>query len=210
MKHFSKEKLSENSSRFNANLINSCTGYKSCNIIATKSSKGNTNAAIFNSVVHIGSHPPILGFIMRPLTVTRDTYTNIRDTGFFTVNHVTEALTIDAHQTAAKYNEVVSEFSETNLEEEYLNNFYAPFVKNSPVRLACKYLNEYEINENGSILVLGSIEHIYLDDDLVDTAGHVLLENSKTVTAIGLDGYALPKFLYRLSYAQPNTIIERL
>ncbi|WP_378185399.1 flavin reductase family protein [Aquimarina sp. W85] len=210
MIHYSRAQLSQNSSRFNANLINSCVGYKSCNIIATTATTGITNAAIFNSVIHLGSNPPILGFIMRPLTVARHTYTNIKDTQFFTVNHVTKELALDAHQTAAKYEVEESEFSHTNLEEEYLNNFAAPFVKNSPVRLACKYLNEYKIKENGTILMLGSIEHIYLDNDLIDTKGHVLLENSGTVASIGLDGYALPELLYRLSYAQPNTKIKKL
>ncbi|MFL1897423.1 flavin reductase family protein [Aquimarina sp. 2-A2] len=210
MNYFSKAQLSENSSRFNANLINSCTGYKSCNIIATKSSKGITNAAIFNSVMHIGSNPPMLGFIMRPLTVARHTYDNIKETGFFTVNHVTEALSMDAHQTAAKYGDNVSEFSETALEEDYLHDFHAPFVKHSPIRLGCNYVNEYEIKENGTILMIGSIEHLYLEDDLVDASGHILLEKSKTLTTLGLDGYAIPDLLYRLSYAQPDTPLKKL
>ena len=61
------------------NLINSCTGYKSANLIATKSKDGISNVALFSSVTHIGSNPPMISFITRPLTVKRDTYTNIKD-----------------------------------------------------------------------------------------------------------------------------------
>ena len=46
---------------------------------------------MFSSVTHVGSNPPILGFICRPTTVTRDTYTNIKETGFYTINHIQES-----------------------------------------------------------------------------------------------------------------------
>jgi hypothetical protein len=36
------------------NLINSCTGYKSANLIATKSVDGAVNVAIFSSITHLG------------------------------------------------------------------------------------------------------------------------------------------------------------
>jgi hypothetical protein len=35
------------------NLINSCTGYKSANLIATKSVDGAVNVAIFSSITHL-------------------------------------------------------------------------------------------------------------------------------------------------------------
>jgi hypothetical protein len=35
-------------------LINSCTGYKSANLIATKSVDGAVNVAIFSSITHLG------------------------------------------------------------------------------------------------------------------------------------------------------------
>jgi flavin reductase (DIM6/NTAB) family NADH-FMN oxidoreductase RutF len=57
------------------NLINSCTGYKSANLIATKSVDGAVNVAIFSSITHLGSNPALIGFIVRP-TVPRNTYKN--------------------------------------------------------------------------------------------------------------------------------------
>jgi flavin reductase (DIM6/NTAB) family NADH-FMN oxidoreductase RutF len=56
------------------NLINSCTGYKSANLIATKSVDGAVNVAIFSSITHLGSNPALIGFIVRPTTVPRNTY----------------------------------------------------------------------------------------------------------------------------------------
>jgi flavin reductase (DIM6/NTAB) family NADH-FMN oxidoreductase RutF len=53
------------------NLVNSCTGYKSANLIATISNEGKTNVAVFSSITHLGSDPALIGFILRPTTVPR-------------------------------------------------------------------------------------------------------------------------------------------
>lgn len=85
MKHLSKENIVQMDKISKLNLINSCTGYKSANLIATKSIDGDTNVAVFSSITHLGSSPALIGFIMRPTTVPRDTYKNIMETGYFTV-----------------------------------------------------------------------------------------------------------------------------
>ena len=72
--------------RYRANFINSLSGYKSANLIGTCNEQQQTNLAIISSVVHIGANPPLMGMIMRPHTVTRDTLGNIKQTGLFTIN----------------------------------------------------------------------------------------------------------------------------
>ncbi len=204
MNHFNLDDLNKMPSRYRANLINSCTGYKSCNLLATKGKNGSTNVAIFNSIIHIGSNPPMLGFVLRPTTVPRNTYKNLKDTGFFTVNQVHQSIIKDAHHTASRYDEHISEFDKTELEEEYLNDFYAPYVQNSPIQLGCKYVNEYLIKENDTILIIGAIENIHLDKSIMHDDGWVQLDKAKTVSCIGLDGYALPTLIDRFQYAKPE------
>ncbi|WP_027067922.1 flavin reductase family protein [Maribacter sp. Hel_I_7] len=204
MKHFNIEDLRNMPSRYRAHLINSCTGYKSANLLGSKSNTGNSNLAIFNSVVHIGSTPPMLGFILRPLTVKRNTYSNFKETGFFTVNQVNKDIIEDAHHTSASYEVDISEFSKTNLTESYLDNFLAPYVKESAIKLGCSYVNEYEIKENGCLLIIGAIEHIYLPDNILNEDGWLQLDKTSGVTVNGLDAYALPALLGRYGYAKPN------
>ncbi|MEZ7500702.1 flavin reductase [Flavobacterium sp. Arc3] len=187
------------------NLINSCTGYKSANLIATKSLKGESNVAIFSSITHLGSNPALIGFIVRPTTVPRDTYKNIKDTGYFTVNHVTETMIIDAHHTSANYESGVSEFSKTNLEEEYKEGISTPFTKGSPVQLYCKYVNEYYIKENDTIHIIASIEKLFFDAKLKHEDGWLQIEKGNVVTLNGVDGYCLPKLLDRFEYARKDT-----
>ncbi len=204
MKYYSKEDLNELSSRYRAHFINSVTGYKSSNLIGTVSEEGTTNLAIFSSVTHLGSNPPLLGFVLRPRTVTRNTYDNLKKSGVFTVNHVNKDIIQHAHQTSAKYDPDVSEFSEAGLTEEYLNDFKAPFVKESHIKLGCSYENEYYLKENQCIFIIANIEHIYISESIQSEDGWLNLEEANTVSATGLDGYALPKILDRFSYAEPG------
>ena len=204
LKHFTLDHLKEMPSRYRAHLINSCTGYKSANLLGSKSINGTSNLAIFNSVVHIGSNPPMLGFILRPLTVPRDTYSNFKKTHFFTVNQVNSEIIKQAHQTSASYDENISEFSQTGLSETYLDNFIAPYVLESRIKIGCRYLNEYEIKENGCLLIIGAIEHLYVPEDSMHEDGWVQLDRAETVASVGLDGYALPQLLNRFAYAKPN------
>ena len=204
MKQISKDTISLMGKVERLNLINSCTGYKSANLIATKSVDGKSNVAIFSSVTHLGSEPAMIGFIMRPTTVPRDTYKNIRETGFFTINHITVDMIADAHHTSANYELGVSEFDKTNLEEEYKNDIAIPFVKGSPVQLHCKYLNEYFIEENNTIHVIASIENLFFDENLQHEDGWLQIDKGNVIAVNGLDGYCLPKLVDRFQYARKD------
>jgi flavin reductase (DIM6/NTAB) family NADH-FMN oxidoreductase RutF len=204
MRNFTKEDINEMDKIRRLNLINSCTGYKSANLIATKSKDGISNVAIFSSITHIGSNPPMISFITRPLSVKRDTYTNIKEIGFFTVNHITENMVAAAHHTSANYDESISEFDKTNLIEEYKESILIPFVKGSPVQLYCKYLNEYHIKENDTIHIIASIENLFFEEELLHKDNWLQLDKANVIAINGLDGYALPKLIDRLEYARPN------
>ena len=205
MIHYTRTDINQMDKIFRLNLINSCTGFKSANLLGTKSLNGVSNVAVFSSITHLGSNPPLIGFILRPTTVPRDTYRNIKDTGIFTINHIYSDIIEDAHHTSAKYPDEISEFTKTDLEEEFLGNFAAPFVKGAKIRLGCRYLNEYEIKENDTLLLVSSIEHVFVADlDIQQDDGWLKLENANTVAINGLDGYATTKLLDRFAYARPK------
>ena len=185
------------------NLINSCMGYKSANLIGTQSKDGSTNLAIFSSVTHLGSDPALLGFIVRPTSVPRHTYANIKETEYFTVNSITETMIEEAHHTSANYAKEISEFDKAGLSKEYLDTISVPFVGESPLKLLCKYVNEYEIKENGTIQIIASIEKIYVDELLLQDDGFIQLDLGKVVSINGLDGYSVSQLVKRLPYARP-------
>ncbi|MGB0256744.1 MAG: flavin reductase family protein [Flavobacteriaceae bacterium] len=206
MRHFTEKEIQNFDKIYRLNLINSITGYKSANLIATQSARGDSNLAVFSSITHLGSDPALLGFILRPTTVPRHTYSNLKETGWFTVNHISADVIEDAHHTSAKYPAEVSEFDQTQLEVEYKEDQTCPFVKNAPVQILCNYLNEYPIAENGTILIVGKMNTIYVESQMVQEDGWVQLDKGKVVSINGLDGYALPQLLDRFEYARPKKI----
>tara|TARA_B100000242_G_C42827708_1_gene384563 strand:- start:25 stop:639 length:615 start_codon:yes stop_codon:yes gene_type:complete len=202
--YFNSESLDSLNKIYRINLINSITGYKSANLLGTVSKNGIENLAVFSSVTHLGSNPALLSFFVRPNVVPRNTYKNIKENKFFTVNHISKGKIEDAHHTSAKYEEDISEFDKTNFQSEYKNNWEAPFVKDSAIQLGCKYLNEYYIKENGCSMIIASIEIIFIRKGLLQDDGWVELAKGDIVTVNGLDAYALPKTIKRFEYARPK------
>jgi flavin reductase (DIM6/NTAB) family NADH-FMN oxidoreductase RutF len=199
---FDKSEI-ENLSRLpRLNLINSCMGYKSANLIGTVSKEGRCNLAVFSSVTHLGSDPALLSFILRPTTVPRHTYANIKQTKYFSLNAITSNLISKAHQTSANYPEEIDEFEAIGIEAEFKNDFVVPFVKESPLQLLCSYVNEYEIKENSTIHVIAAIEKIYVNDDMLDSDHWIQLDKGDIVAINGLDGYAKSELIERFQYAR--------
>ncbi|WP_435413014.1 flavin reductase family protein [Psychroserpens mesophilus] len=204
MIHISHEDIDNFHHIYRINLINSCSGYKSANLLGTKSEAGFENVAVFSSVTHIGSNPPMLGFFTRPTTVIRNTYENIKTTGFFTINHIHESILEDAHHTSAKYDSEISEFDKTSLISEYKNNFQAPFVKGAPLQLAMEYVEEYTIKANNTILVIGKVVGLHVNEELLEDDGFINLSKANIATINGLDAYAVPQNNQRFGYQRPK------
>lgn len=190
--------------RYRATFINSLGGFKSLALIGTRSTEGHSNLAVFNSLFHIGANPPLFGFIVRPDSVERHTLSNILETGEFTVNHVREDFYEQAHQTSARYPHNVSEFEATNLEEENKVGFFAPFVKESNVKIGASFIQKMDIPQNDTILVIAKIKYISLPSNCIAADGFIDIEKAGTITCNGLDSYHRTQTIGRLSYAKPN------
>ena len=198
--------LSAWDSNYRLKFINSISGYKSVHVIGTMSKDGHTNAAIFNSVVHIGSNPAQLGFIMRPTTVERHTYDNIVKTNYYTINHVHKSFLKQAHYTSVKLDEGESEFEACNLQEEYIENFQAPFVQESTIKIGLKLIEDIEIKSNGTHLIIGEIQVIHVEDDYVGPDGQVDLQKAHDVCVTGLNQYSSVSKFVHYPYARLDEI----
>jgi flavin reductase (DIM6/NTAB) family NADH-FMN oxidoreductase RutF len=188
--------------RKRAQLINSVGGFKSVCLIGSVDLTGQTNLAIFNSIVHIGANPPLISFIMRPDSVERHTLANILETGSYTINHLNESIYKKAHQSSARYPKEVSEFDATGLSTEYKSNCKAPFVKESHVQLELEFKQRIDLTINNTILIIGEIKNIYFPEDCMQEDGFLDIEKAGTITCSGLDSYHLTKSLERLPYAK--------
>ena len=207
MKHFTGGQIKELDSRKRANLINSVSGYKSANLIGTISDSGATNLAIFSSVVHIGANPPLLGFVLRPVDeVPRHTHENIKRNGVYTINHVHENFVEQAHWTSAKFERGESEFEKCGLTAEFIEDFAAPFVTESRVKIGLRIAEEIPIKANGTILLIGAVEHLILPENALLEDGNVDLNAVADVCVSSLDTYHEVKQKIRLPYARARAV----
>lgn len=185
-------------------LINSLGGFKSVALVGTCDVEGHTNLAIFSSIFHLGANPPLIGLIFRPTPPERNTYNNILETGFYTLNHIHEGIYKHAHQTSARYDKNLSEFDQTGLNPVYKNNFQAPFVEESHIQIGLVFREKIDIAINNTTLIIGEIVQIYIPENGLLHDGFVDLEKANSLTCSGLDSYHKTIQLDRLSYAKPN------
>jgi len=203
-KHITQETLAAMEDRARAHFINSLSGFKSANLIATKSQNGLCNLAMISSVVHLGAAPALVGFIMRPDNGERHTLANIIETNSYTINQVASDFYRQAHQTSASYLKTQNEFDETNLTAHYLDGVHAPFVQQSQLKYAVKLEQIIPIELNGTQFVIGEIKQILCHKTAMQSDGYIDIEALNTVCVSGLDAYHTTQGLSRLNYAKPG------
>ena len=195
--------LMEMEQRKRAQFINSISGFRSVALIGTTDTKGQTNLAIFSSIVHIGSNPPLFSFIMRPDSVERHTLTNIMETGFYTINHINAGIYEKAHQTSARYPKNVSEFDAAQLTPAFKNDFVAPFVAESHIQIGMEFKERINISINQTSMIIGEIKFVHYPTNCLLDDGFVDIEKAGTITSSGVDSYHTTQLLQKLEYAKP-------
>lgn len=188
--------------RFRANLFNSLAGYKSANLLGTVSDHQQTNLALISSVFHVGAHPPLVGMLIRPHSVPRHSLENLLQTGVYTLNVVTSSIYRQAHQTSARYERDLSEFTAVGLDEEYSDGFKAPYVAQSPIKTGLSLIETQTLKVNDTVLVIGEVLELNIDDALIAEDGQLDLNAADAVAVTGLDEYHSAASLGRLPYAK--------
>ena len=199
----SNAQIMEMEQRKRAQFINSISGFRSVALIGTTDAKGQTNLAIFSSIVHIGSNPPLLSFIMRPDSVERHTLTNIMETGFYTINHINADMYEKAHQTSARYPKNVSEFDAAQLTPAFKNDFVAPFVAESHIQIGMEFKERINIGINQTSMIIGEIKFVHYPSNCLLEDGFLDIEKAGTITSSGVDSYHTTQLLQKLEYAKP-------
>ena len=141
--YINEEKLKSFHKHYRIHLINGITGTKAANLIATKNKSGLENVAVFSSVIHLGSEPDLIGFVLRQGKVERHTFENIIETKYYTINHINDTIYTKAHHSSAKFPRETSEFLATGLNSVYLNNFYAPYVEQSLIKFGLEQVMDW-------------------------------------------------------------------
>lgn len=210
MKKITAEDIQQMDTRYRATLINSLAGYKQPVLVGTCSTDGQDNLALFNSLMHVGANPPLYGLLFRPDTIRRDTLRNIVDTGAYTLNWINAEHISSAHQTAAKYEAHESEFPAVGFHPVRDEKNDPPRVAEAVISAKMKVEQIADIPLNGTRMVIGSVQIIYLPESLVRGDGFVALHELDIPACVGLDAYYKVKPLVRLSYPRPGLSLHRI
>ena len=209
-KSFDKSDFLNFEKRYNALFFNSLSGIKNVCLIGTRDNQGQSNLAIFNSLIHVGSNPPLLGFMTRPDLVDRHTLQNILSTNDYTINLLVKGMEGKAHQTSARYPKNISEFDACGLTETYLDNCKAPFVGESSVKIGMTFREKIDIESNGTHLIVGEITTIQLPEFILNADGFVDLAAVETLASSGVDAYYSVKLLARYQYAKADQELKKI
>jgi flavin reductase (DIM6/NTAB) family NADH-FMN oxidoreductase RutF len=201
MKAFTLDEIQAWDKDFRANFFHAAIGIKPAVLIGTRDLQGISNAAIFSSVVHLGSNPPLFGFMVRPGDAS-NTHQNILQTAGFTMSLVPTAYIEQAHQTAARYEPEQNEFLEAQLQEFLFDGF--PAFAHAPVVMRLKYLETIPIAHNNTKLVLGEVVATAVQETVLQPSGLIDHELASTAGVTGLDTYYAVQKIKRLAYAKPQ------
>ncbi|MEY3376560.1 MAG: hypothetical protein RL463_870 [Bacteroidota bacterium] len=209
MKHYTIAEIQGWSRIYRANFVNSLSGFKPVSLIASVNKAGQPNLAIFSNIVHLGADPALIGFINRPKEAAPHTIRNIEESGFYTINHILPAFVEKAHQTSAKYADEVNEFDAVGLTAVHKDGFSVPYVAESHVQMALS-LSEIIPLSNGTYLVVGSLEHAYVNEQAVASDGFIELSKEGSIVSAGLDAYYTTTPLQRFSYAKADQPLSQI
>ena len=142
-------------------------------LVTSMNEEGRMNAAPYSAYNYLCTDPPIvaLGVTDKPggAFVPKDTARNIRRTGEFVVNVVTEDLAQAMNVCATEFPAEVSELEMAGLETAPSAVVKVPRIKTAHAALECVEHTTIEIGR--SRIVLGRVVAMYVEDRFVDPAG---------------------------------------
>lgn len=142
-------------------------------LITSMDDIGRLNAAPFSAFNYFGTEPPIVGIGVqnRPNSdyVPKDTAHNIRRTGEFVVNVVTEDIAQHMNICATDFPAEMNEVELAGLTTAPSEAVKVPRIAEAHAALECREYATVEIG--GARIILGRVVNVYVDDRFVDPAG---------------------------------------
>lgn len=137
--------------------------------IGSVSEDGTPNLAPFSFFNCVSGAPPLFVF-SAGRSVRKDTLNNVRATGEFTINIVTEEVVEAMNATSASVEEDVNEFELAGLTSVPSTVVRPPMVGECKANIECKVTNITDIGDvdNGNALIVGEGLVFHIDDQLLD------------------------------------------
>lgn len=138
--------------------------------VSSISPEGVANLAPFSFFTVASANPPVLVFTTSFREPRKDTLVNIRATGEFVVNIVSEEFADRMNVTSGEYPYGVDEFAMSGLTPAPSEVVRVPRVKESHINMECKLVQTVEVSNQplGGTLILGEVVRFHIDDAMVE------------------------------------------
>jgi flavin reductase (DIM6/NTAB) family NADH-FMN oxidoreductase RutF len=143
--------------------------------VVTQDARGELNAGAFSFFNAFSGNPPVvaIGVGNRKPGTPKDTGVNIRETGQFVVNLVSEGNAEQMNITAIEFDYGVNELEQAGLTTVPSVLVKPPRIAESPVAMECELIQIVDLGETG--LVLGRVLAMHVRDEFVlDAATHYI------------------------------------
>jgi len=136
--------------------------------VVSQNAGGRLNAAPFSFFNAFSGEPPVIGIGVSSHEPGRpkDTQRNIRETGEFVVNLVSERTVEAMVITAIEFEAGVDELAQAQLKTLPSVRVKPPRIANSPVAMECELMQIVDLGPDNA-LVLGRVLAMHVEDDMV-------------------------------------------
>lgn len=170
--------------------------------ISTRGTDGRDNLApysFFNAVAYV---PPQVMFASTSSKPdrgdTKDSVSNIRETGVFCVNIVEYAARDVMNASSAMVDRDVDEFELAGIEKAACDTIAASRVANAPASLECKLTQIIQLEGESNFAVFGEVTGIHMRDDCV-VDGRFDVTRYQPLTRLGYRDYGVIKEVFSLT-----------
>jgi flavin reductase (DIM6/NTAB) family NADH-FMN oxidoreductase RutF len=162
--------------------------------VSTRSAAGHRNLAPFSYFAALSATPLLVGVsVGHRGGAPKDTLRNVRETGAFCVNVVTEPQMDAMNVTGGEWGPDVDEFERAGLESAEAEAVDAPFVAGCPAVLECSLFKEVELEGAPNTLLIGEVLRVRVSESLrmLEGTHFVDTDSLRPVARLWGDLYAL-------------------
>jgi flavin reductase (DIM6/NTAB) family NADH-FMN oxidoreductase RutF len=170
--------------------------------ISTRDADGRDNLApysFFNAVAYV---PPQVMFASTSAKAdrgdTKDSVSNIRETGVFCVNIVEYAARDVMNASSATVDRDVDEFELAGIDKAACDTIAASRVANAPASLECKVTQIIQLEGESNFAVFGEVTGIHMRDDCI-VDGRFDVTRYRPLTRLGYRDYGVIKEVFSLT-----------
>ena len=169
--------------------------------VSTLGPTGVPNVAPFSFFNAVSHRPPIVLFSSAVRDGRdKDTIANVRATGEFVINIVTEAIAQQMSACAENYPPGTSEFAVTGLTPMAATVVKPPMVAESPVNMECTLLQLLPLPDSEYTVVLGRVVLFHVSPDLFGEEGRIDSARLRAIGRMAGNTYVLTRELFAMRY----------